>query len=399
MIKIIIFIKFLIIVFIKFVEIINKMLYNVIMGKFLYKNITGLHLELTTKCNAMCAMCNRNFKGKIRDNLEITELSLEDCKKILTKEFLKKLKLISLCGVFGEPVVTKDLLEIIDYIYDNNPNVFIYLFTNGSYHDTKWWEKLAKSMKNGITFFGIDGIGDCHSLHRANTKYDKIIENAKAYISAGGRAQWDYIVFKHNENQVEDAKKLSEELGFEKFNIKKTSRFFKSLYESDSALDSTILPYGHHPVYNSNGNIKYEIELPDNKLYRNSTEDIILKLKKDYGELNNFFDQVQIDCQSIKTGGIFISAKGEVYPCCTVYQQVCYGSFFGVTDESELNEYKYSINENLSAFNKSIKEIVEGTFFKKIQESWSKKCIKDGKSKSCCRTCGNIYDSHSAQHS
>ena len=30
----------------------------------------------------------------------------------------------------------------------------------------------------------------------------------------GGKAQWDFIVFKYNENQVEVAKKISEELGF-----------------------------------------------------------------------------------------------------------------------------------------------------------------------------------------
>ena len=68
---------------------------------FCYDKISGLHLELTTKCNAMCPMCNRNFKGKKRDNLPILELSLDDIKKLLPPSFVKKLKLVSLCGVYG----------------------------------------------------------------------------------------------------------------------------------------------------------------------------------------------------------------------------------------------------------------------------------------------------------
>lgn len=38
---------------------------------FKYENIKGLHLELTTKCNAMCPMCNRNFRGRVRKKLPI----------------------------------------------------------------------------------------------------------------------------------------------------------------------------------------------------------------------------------------------------------------------------------------------------------------------------------------
>ena len=65
----------------------------------------------------------------------------------------------------------------------------------------------------------------------------------KLLLMQGGIAQWDYIVFKHNEHQVEEARKLSKELGFFEFQIKKTSRFFKTLYENDEFLDSTILDY------------------------------------------------------------------------------------------------------------------------------------------------------------
>lgn len=368
------------------------------MKKFEYKNITGLHLELTNKCNACCAMCSRNFKGKTRSNLQTAELTLEDCKKIMNKDFLQQLKLISLCGVYGDATNATDLIQIIDYIYECNPSVHIDLYTNGSLHNSEWWTTLAKTIKNGMVVFGIDGIGDNHAIHRMYTDFERIIKNAKTFINAGGRAQWDYIVFKHNENQVEEARKLSKELGFEIFQIKKTSRFFKNLYEKDPQLDSTLEEYGKHPVYNNKGEIVALLELPEKKEYRNKSEDIIFNKIKSFGNLQAYFDKVSVKCQSLETGGIFISCLGEVFPCCTVYQQVCYKTINGVNDESELNEYKYYIKDNLSAFLKPIKEIVEGEFFNNIVNSWQKQTIKDGKCKSCSRTCGMDYNSHKEQH-
>lgn len=368
------------------------------MEKFEYEKIAGLHLELTNKCNACCAMCSRNFKGKNRKNLKLTELTLSDCKKIMSKDFIKQLKLISLCGVYGDATNASELLSIIDYLYECNENLHIDLYTNGSLHDTVWWSNLAKVIKKGIVIFGIDGIGETHSIHRMYTDFDKIVSNASAFISAGGRAQWDFIVFKHNEHQVDEARELSKRLGFEIFQVKKTSRFFKNLYEKDNQLDSTIEEYGKHPVYNGKGEIITTLELPNNKEYRNKSEDKIFEKIEKYGDLQSYFDNVKINCQGLETGGVFISCFGEVFPCCTVYQQVCYKTINEVSDESELNEYNYYVGDNLSAFNRPIKEIVESEFFNSIVESWTKKSIKEGKCKSCSRTCGMDYNSHKEQH-
>lgn len=51
------------------------------------------------------------------------------------------------------------------------------------------------------------------------------MKNVKAFIGAGGRAKWAYLVFQHNEHQVEEAERLASELGFKEFAIKSTSRY------------------------------------------------------------------------------------------------------------------------------------------------------------------------------
>lgn len=370
------------------------------MKKFNYENIKSIHLELTTKCNAMCPMCNRNFKGKVRKNLPIVELSLDSVKKILTKDFLNKINYISICGVYGEPICNSDLKKILNYIYKCNSNMYIEIYTNGGLYNKLWWKDLANILKkhNGLVIFGIDGIGEVHSLHRCNVDYNKVIENAKSYISAGGIAQWDYIVFKHNEHQVEDAKRISKELGFKTFQVKKTSRFLKKLYEKDEMLDSTILDYGKHPVFDKDGELSYFIELPKNSIYRNKSEDIMFDKIEKYGSISKYLDEVKIDCSSLKNGGIFISAFGEVFPCCTVYQQVCYKTIHNVSDKNELNEYMLYKNYNLNANDKSIKDIVNGEFFMKLCESFSCNSIANGKPKACSRACGKNIDLHKNGH-
>lgn len=368
------------------------------MKKIVYEKIKGLHLEITNNCNACCDMCSRNYKGKTRSNLKVKELTLEDCKKIMPPEFISQLEFINICGVYGDPITSKDLLEVIDYFYKQKPKIHINIYTNGSLGTKDWWERLAVILKNGYVVFGIDGIGDTHSIHRKNTNYETIIENANTFISAGGKARWDYIVFKHNENQVEEARDLSKKLGFELFQVKKTSRFFKNLYEKDKNLDSTFVEYGKHPSFNSKGELIGYLELPTIKEYRNSSEENLFKIIKKHGSLNKYFDSVKIDCSAINTKGIFISAEGELYPCCTVYQQVRYGDLHNVKELDELNEYNMALKDNLSLFDNSIKSIVNGSFFKELQDSWSCNSIKEGKPKSCCRTCGVDLDMHKGGH-
>jgi dTDP-4-amino-4,6-dideoxygalactose transaminase len=56
--------------------------------------------------------------------------------------------------------------------------------------------------------FATDGFSGEHELYRKNTNWHKIIENAKTFIAAGGRAKANTIVFKHNEDRIEELKQF-----------------------------------------------------------------------------------------------------------------------------------------------------------------------------------------------
>ena len=48
-------------------------------------------------------------------------------------------------------------------------------------------------------------------------KWDRIVENVKAFINAGGRARWQWIIMNHNEHQLQEAKAFAKEIGFAEF--------------------------------------------------------------------------------------------------------------------------------------------------------------------------------------
>lgn len=361
-----------------------------------FEDIKGVHLEITTKCNSNCPMCSRNAFGVVCSELQLTELTIEDCKKIFSPAFLNQLKNISICGAYGDPALANDLLEIIEYMRHNNPDIRIDIYTNGGVRSTSWWKKLAQIIVNGKVIFGIDGLEDTNHIYRRGTVFALILKNVNAFIHAGGRAQWDFIVFKHNEHQVEQARELSIKLGFNAFQVKRTKRFCKMLYEEDSVYEGTGEKFGKYPVYDSNGQRTGYIEIPKNPKYRNDSQKILETLVKEFGSLNQYFDKVPIDCKVKRNQEVFVSATGLVYPCCWVYDQANRKTLFNATDPFELGVENILCEiggvHQISAKEHSFKDIVEGEFFKRIEKSWNIHGLSRGRLKVCARACGHQMD-------
>ena len=91
-----------------------------------------------------------------------------------------------------------------------------------------WWQELGSIMQpaaRAFVRFAIDGDASTNHLYRQHVKWERLMANVDAFLGAGGNAEWDFIVFEHNEHQVEAMRSLAEQKGFTKFNAKKTARF------------------------------------------------------------------------------------------------------------------------------------------------------------------------------
>lgn len=263
-----------------------------------YNEITALHIELTSNCQASCPMCARNHHGGLPNpDLLVTDLSFDLIKKTLVSRFVTQLDTITLCGNFGDPILHKELIPIIQYLTELNPNIRFDLHTNGSARTPAWWRELAESLpNNSLVQFGIDGVGDTHQLYRIGTSFEKIIENASAFIAAGGKARWNFITFKHNEHQLEQARALAKELGFDSFYEKQTSRFIGNPW---------------FDVLDRNGNVTHRLENP-------TEQKLVFVDRKKVKNYREIMKQATVECEVEKTRSVYIDAQGYIWPCCFV---------------------------------------------------------------------------------
>lgn len=267
--------------------------------------VNSIHIELTDKCQAACPMCWRNTYGAgERPHIKNIEITLEQFKEWFPVEFLKDLKHFYACGNNGDPLLAHDCLEIFEYVA-NNSDCSLAIHTNGSLRNKEWWARAAKVLgSKGKIVFAIDGFKGEHELYRRNTNWDKIIDNAKVFIEAGGHARADCIIFKHNEQRIEELEQFLYNTGFKEVKLKPTERF----YGRDS-----------FPVYNNKFEQEFVIEPPvGSKWIEKVMKPNFVKLV-DKQVFQSMLDSVEIktpDCY--KGENIYVSSSGEVFPCCIV---------------------------------------------------------------------------------
>lgn len=332
-----------------------------------YKQIKAVHVEITERCNLSCLMCDRNMNGgDVNPFLKNRELSTEILEDTFTEDFCKQLDRVYFCGNYGDPILANALLPTLYHLKDYNPKMKTSVITNGCARKEIWWERLA-TVTNSVRF-GIDGLEDTHKLYRQGADFNLIIRNAQAYINAGGHAIWDYLVFGHNEHQIEDARKLADALGFAEFVVKKTGRFFSNL---------RLKGKDEH----------MGLKKPSEKNVNNSLKKQ-QKIANKYGSMEKYLDQVAIDCKVMKNKEIYISAEGYVLPCCWLAGQL-YKWFM---PEKSGETWKLLTNGYQNIHYHSIKDIFNSGIFETIQKTWLIPTIKDGKLKTCALKCGVEMD-------
>jgi len=343
----------------------------------MYTAIHHVHLELTERCNAACPMCGRNVHGG-SDNPRLigAELSLQQIKTLLPPDFLAGLTQVLACGNYGDPIVTTDLLPILRYLRAESP-VQISLNTNGSLRGPVWWEQLGRllSRSDDLVKFSIDGLADTNTIYRRGTKFSRIIRNAQSFIGAGGIADWEFIVFRHNEHQVEEAHDMAMALGFRRFRAKRTGRFYDPQRHEVLASYPVIDRYDRHV---------YDLHPPLNQQYRNDATARHHAVAEKYGSFAAYLDTTPITCKVVAANSVYISARGLVFPCCWTAQ-----IYDGNADVADLLD-RCGI-DSINGLLRPIPEIVQEEFFQKVAAGWSQTCA-NGRLGICARICGEEFD-------
>lgn len=379
-------------------------------------SITQVHWEPTDKCNSACPMCPRySFLGYEIDTLENVEWTLETFKQAWPVEFIKQLKKILACGNFGDPCACKEFADIYEYVRSINPRISLACNTNGSLRNKDWWRKLGSVMREdqnhgNYCTFSLDGLADTNHLYRRNTNWQKIMENAEAFISAGGIAHWDFIVFEHNQHQVDEAKELAKKMGFKNFNVKRTTRWAKYFNGQ-----------GSFPVA-WKGKYLYDLKQPTLERFKHNFEDATLfKKENNYqaitiddfknlvgnknGDLRFVNGQWQsidltdlsIGCRVVRNARehqpyneIYISAGGHVAPCCFLGSEPFIDKTVKSVDENYLKMIELQGGlDKINMHKNNIHDIINLDIFQKwIPNTWEADGNKSMRPAKCGQCCG-----------
>jgi MoaA/NifB/PqqE/SkfB family radical SAM enzyme len=333
---------------------------------FTLSHIKRIHLELTEKCNAACPLCIRTNPDGLRPQSYIgnNELTLEDIHYFLYPEIRDQLVDVHMCGSYGDPIVAKDCKEIANYLCSQKCSVS--LSTNGGARSATWWAQLgiilSQNPRSRVDFH-IDGLADTNSFYRRNTKFERIITNARAFIDAGGTANWEFIPFRHNEHQVQRAQELSKEYGFARFTIKKSNWLFSE--------EKTKIPFTAR-----DGTTHY-LEAPSKK-YLPSKQSKSMS-RHSTSTLND-----DIHCLALKNSELYISCEGIVYPCCWT-ARFARNIYLGrpTRDGFSILFKKYGGRERFDLRKRKLPEILDSDFLKILSSHW-----KEKKPPICYKKCG-----------
>jgi hypothetical protein len=316
-------------------------------------------------------MCPRNVNGGAPiGSLAYAELSLRFVESLFNPEFVKKQQLIYACGTFGDPIVARDTFEIFSYFRNISSDVWLNLHTNGSARSVKWWSEFGQLLSGTPHkfVFGIDGLSDTNHIYRRHTSFQRIIENASAFIENGGVAEWTFIAFKHNEHQIEQAKKLADKIGFVNFSVKKT-------------------------VIDRKGGLEYFLEPPVNTKYRNLQLDNSADFFESYSDYKGYLSNVGIACKAANNKSVYITSEGIVLPCCWLGGAL---SNRGTFDRAQFQDRlaTFGGQDGLDGNTRTLAEIIEGPVFQKmVPNSWGDGAKKKNDLMICGRFCGIDFNS------
>ena len=318
------------------------------------ENIKSLEVELSTFCNAACPGCARHYWGTSTKlpNLKEQHLRVETVTKLIEQIPNAKEKLeLHLVGNLGDPFMNPDiylgLLEWSEMVES------IHVDTNAGMQKEAFWRNIGR-IENLYVTFSIDGLEDTNHIYRVGVDWDRLQRNFRAYIRAGGRATWKFLVFDHNKHQLDEVHARCKQEGFWRFRSEASMRISTKDTDKNFATASSNT-----------------LRQTQNKI------------------------QDDISCKALDINRLYINAESRIWPCCYTSQHYQMSHFNVPAFENFeylYNHYKHDFND---ARKYDLQTILEHEVWDHMKNEWKNK--ESCEYKVCWTTCkGGKWKQHNA---
>lgn len=239
----------------------------------------SVSIEPTTSCNLRCPQCPSGLREFSRPT---GMLDMETYTKAID-QLGDKLTYLTLYFQ-GEPYLNKSFLDMVSYA--SQKKIYTATSTNAHYLDD---ENCKRTIESGLDrlIISVDGVTEeTYKKYRIGGQLEKVMEGTRNLVAWKRKMKsqtpyiiWQFIVFGHNEHEIEDVQKMAKETGVDYLAMKSAQ-----VYDFETGSD--LIPKNEKYARYSKQESKFSIK---NKL------------------LNHCWRMWQ---------GCVITWDGKVVPCC-----------------------------------------------------------------------------------
>jgi radical SAM protein with 4Fe4S-binding SPASM domain len=169
-------------------------------------------------CNLRCPLCPTGYRGLERNQ---ALMRLRDFETIIDR--IRPYAIEAILHNWGEPFLNPDILPMVRYARKNRIGTTISSNLNLVNRGEKFLEEVVESGLDHLTV-SIDGTTqDVYETYRKGGHLEHVLENVRYLLryrskvrSSFPKVEWQFLVMKHNEHQMDDARRMAREIGVDR---------------------------------------------------------------------------------------------------------------------------------------------------------------------------------------
>jgi MoaA/NifB/PqqE/SkfB family radical SAM enzyme len=247
-------------------------------------------VDIGNYCNLRCPLCPTGYRGLERPQ---ALMSMQTYETVIEK--IRPFAIEVILHNWGEPFLNPDVLDMIRLAKVNHIGTAVSSNLNLVNRDESFLEELVESGLDHLTV-SLDGTTqDVYATYRKGGNIEEVFRNLRYLLdyrrrtgSLSPRVEWQFLVMKHNQHQIGEARRLAEEIGVDRLRLTGAGLPFNELKNVQTAN-------------------QWISDLPE---YRGYAPDKILQRGYLYDERCFYLYRAMT-----------VNPLGEVSPCCVLYHE------------------------------------------------------------------------------